>query len=85
MKYVDDLKKSCYVKKKILESTKNLGVSREILQVEVLVFQDKVLVHIHLLRQLGIAKRADVNFRRKFVPFFVSIIGEIALIISAPS
>ena len=49
-----------------------------------LVHQDKVLMRISLLRPLGKAKRADANFKKKFAPF-VPIIGEFALMISAPS
>ena len=49
-----------------------------------LVHQNKVLVRISLLRPLGRAKRADANFKTKFAPF-VPIIGEIALVKSAPS
>ena len=49
-----------------------------------LMHQDKVLVRINLLRPLGRVKRADANFGKKFTPF-VPIIGEITLIISAPS
>ena len=42
------------------------------------------LMHISLLLPLDRAKRVNVNFRKKFAPF-VPIIGEFALMISAPS